>query len=694
MSETPASPFLQAIRRMVGDQCATAAPDQELLRQFVRERDEAAFHSLVRRHGAMVLSVCRTVLSNEADAEDAFQATFLVLAQNAASIRKTASVGSWLHGVAYRLARKAQANHARRQKHEARRPGRTAPASDDRTWAEVQQVIHAALNEISEPYRAPLVLCYLEGKTQDEAAALLGVSKATVKNRLERGRALLRARLVRRGLGPVAVLAVSTWPFATASACPPVLVNSTVEAALQVAAGSAVSSAVSAEVAALTKGAVKAMFVTKLMILCAALIATAVLCVCVITRAQESPARASAECGRTPDDRKSDEKNKPKPVVKPVVVSEKASINRLVWDTKSETVVTVGVTFEVAEVPGLNGQDGRKVLLPSSTVKLWDAKTGELKRSLGEEKGIYIGNLALSPDRKTAVVTTLKLIDENGKATGSSRGTEEVRLLDAEKWELKRNVDSDGVAGLFPNTGFLVYAVAFSPDGKTLAIGGANGRVEGGCYLKLWDVQKEKVIGGTKEPKEPAVGSGLDEAVTSLAFSPDGKLLAAACADGKLRLFDGRTGELKKVWEDDSARAAWVVFSPDGKTLVSQSQDKTVKIWDVQTAKVLRTLLGNKGWVEAAAFSPDGKLFATGGTVREKDKVTKGEVIVWDAQTWELKHTLPDQTMPVSTLSFSPDGKTLGVAGGSGGYDLKVGEKTTGEIKLFPLESLKKAEPK
>jgi WD40 repeat protein len=141
------------------------------------------------------------------------------------------------------------------------------------------------------------------------------------------------------------------------------------------------------------------------------------------------------------------------------------------------------------------------------------------------------------------------------------------------------------------------------------------------------------------------VFSDLGEAVNSLAFSPDGKLLAAACMDGKLRLFDGRTGEFKKVWDDDSGRW-WVVFSPDGKTLVSQSGDKTVKIWDVETAKVRRTLQGNKASVMAAAFSPEGKLFATGGIVRENDKVTGGEVILWDAQTGDLKHTLPDQALP------------------------------------------------
>src|SRR5262249_53619380 len=142
-----------------------------------------------------------------------------------------------------------------------------------------------------------------------------------------------------------------------------------------------------------------------------------------------------------------DTKDKPKPEVKPVVVSEKAVINRLAWDAKGETVVTVGVAFEVAEITDNNGQNPQKVLLPNSTIKLWDATTGELKLSLGEEKGIHIGTLTLSPDRKTAVITAIKFTDENGKALGGSRGTE-VRLMDAEKWELKRKVDSDGLDAL------------------------------------------------------------------------------------------------------------------------------------------------------------------------------------------------------------------------------------------------------
>src|SRR5260370_27139982 len=181
MMKTTTSPILQSIRRLVEDQRVKVLTDQELLDRFRSERDEAAFHALLRRHGSMVLDVCRNVLGNEADAEDAFQATFLIFAQKALAIRKQASVASWLYGVAYRTALKAKAGSARRQKHEAGVPGQAqSGASVDLAWREVRQVLHEELNRVSECYRAPPLLCYLEGKTQVEAATVLGVSAATV----------------------------------------------------------------------------------------------------------------------------------------------------------------------------------------------------------------------------------------------------------------------------------------------------------------------------------------------------------------------------------------------------------------------------------------------------------------------------------------------------------------------------------
>src|SRR5262249_17868878 len=128
------SSILHSIRRVVAEQGGSQLADHDLVRHLDGQADEAAFHALLIRHGPMVLEVCRSVLRNEPDAEDAFQAAFLVLARNAGSIRKSASVGSWLHGVAYRTALKTRARLSAIRKHEARAPVRTVSEPDDLTW--------------------------------------------------------------------------------------------------------------------------------------------------------------------------------------------------------------------------------------------------------------------------------------------------------------------------------------------------------------------------------------------------------------------------------------------------------------------------------------------------------------------------------------------------------------------------------
>jgi cytochrome c peroxidase len=265
MAKAVSSPILQLIHRFVEDKSERQLSDHYLLEQFSNQRDEAAFGTLLRRHGGMVLDVCRSVLGNEADVEDVFQATFLVLARKAGSIRKTGSVGSWLHGVAFRTAMKVRLQSTTRQKNEALAPLRTTTELDDLTWREVRQVLHEELTGLAERYRVPLVACYLEGKTQNEAAAQLGLAKSTLKERLERGRTLLQARLVRRGLGPLAVVAVVAWPLADASASlPGMLVSNTLQAASLVAGGQIVAAVgLSARVAALTEGVLKTMLLAK-----------------------------------------------------------------------------------------------------------------------------------------------------------------------------------------------------------------------------------------------------------------------------------------------------------------------------------------------------------------------------------------------------------------------------------------------
>jgi C-terminal peptidase prc len=211
MSNARAASVLRHIRKLVDG--SNRLGDAELLERFTAGRDEAAFDALLRRHGPLVLSVCRRVLCHPQDVEDAFQATFLVLVRRAASIRKSESVSAWLYGVAYRIATKARTQASRRRQREAHAGvGRlTKSRLDEITGRELYAVVDEELNRLPAENRAALVLCYLEGKTREEAARQLGWSLGTLKRRLERGRRRLHDRLTRRGMAPSFALFASTF---------------------------------------------------------------------------------------------------------------------------------------------------------------------------------------------------------------------------------------------------------------------------------------------------------------------------------------------------------------------------------------------------------------------------------------------------------------------------------------------------
>jgi RNA polymerase sigma factor (sigma-70 family) len=253
---------------------ADATSDAELLARFTAGHDQGAFAGLVARHGPMVLGVCRRILRDAHDAEDAFQATFLVLARKAGSICKGESLASWLYGVAYRVAVKARAGAARRRAREQRAVEMSAADPLlDMTVREVQQVLHEELHQLPEKYRAPLVLCYLEGKSQEEAASQLGWSKGTTRGRLDRGRDQLRKRLARRGLALSAVLGAAALG---ASPVPAALAASVVGAAPLSASGG-VAVAVSANASTLAEGVMHAMFASKVKTAAAVLLAAVLL---------------------------------------------------------------------------------------------------------------------------------------------------------------------------------------------------------------------------------------------------------------------------------------------------------------------------------------------------------------------------------------------------------------------------------
>ena len=259
--------LLQHVRRILTAQETQQLPDRELLRRFARERDEAAFATLVRRHGPMVLRACQRVLHNWHDAEDAFQAAFMVLARKAGSRKWDESVGTWLYLVAYRLALKIRAGRDRRSRHnicpvEHASEDPLVVASD----RELSGVLDEELSRLPEKCRAPLVLCSLEGFTRDEAARHLGWSLGTFRRRLEQGRALLRQRLERRGLPLSAIFAtVLGTEEAARGTVPLALTQSAVQTAMQTALGKAVPAAlISSRSTALAEGVLKGMWVFKM----------------------------------------------------------------------------------------------------------------------------------------------------------------------------------------------------------------------------------------------------------------------------------------------------------------------------------------------------------------------------------------------------------------------------------------------
>ncbi len=258
---------LRYMRRLTAADGGDGQDDAQLLRRFVARRDEAAFATLLERHAALVYGVCRQVLHNAHDAEDAFQATFLVLARKAASVRRRESLAAWLYRVALNLARTARARAARRQAHEreaALMPGTTADDPARRDWL---PVLHEEVGRLPEKYRVPVVLCYLQAKTHDEAARQLGWPLGTVKGRLARARDLLRRRLVRRGLALTTAALAAALAEDAAAAVPPALLGLTLRAALAFAAGGAVpGGATSAGAVTLAEGGLKTMAVTKLVL--------------------------------------------------------------------------------------------------------------------------------------------------------------------------------------------------------------------------------------------------------------------------------------------------------------------------------------------------------------------------------------------------------------------------------------------
>jgi RNA polymerase sigma factor (sigma-70 family) len=277
MADERVRAVMQELHRLLGRKNESSLTDAQLLANFVTRRDELSFEVLVWRHGTMVFDLCRRILRDTHAAEDAFQATFLVCARKAGSIGRQEAVGSWLYKTAYRIALRNQAKAAKRSAREE--PADDYPArqsSDETLWGDLRPVLDQEIARLPERFRVPVLLCLLEGRTTEEAAAQLECPQGTIKSRLARGRERLQARLVRRGVA-LSAGGLTTTLSQNAEALSAPLVSSTVKAALPFAAGKAAAGLVSGSVATLAEGMLRSLSLTKLKITAAAILALAVL---------------------------------------------------------------------------------------------------------------------------------------------------------------------------------------------------------------------------------------------------------------------------------------------------------------------------------------------------------------------------------------------------------------------------------
>jgi RNA polymerase sigma factor (sigma-70 family) len=665
---------LSHIVRHVRGLAATAGADdcdRQLLARYMAARDEAAFAELVRRHGGLVLSVCRAVLRHEQDAEDAFQATFLVLARRAGSVRKTDALASFLYGVACRTALRARRGLARRGSVEGRAaPGRPPeqPVSEA-ALRELQAVLYEEVALLPEKYRAPFVLCCLEGKGRAEAALQLGWKEGTLSGRLAEARDLLRRRLARRGVEVPAALAGAAL---AAAVVPSALADAAVGEALRFAAGARVSPRVGGLANAVLHGLVAARMRTVLVL---------ALLLGVVAAGAELLAGRTSEGGP--------ESPAPQPGAEP-----QAGTDRNGDPLPAGALARLGaVRFRhEGEAQSLAFSPDRKLLAASSgdgCIHLWDTATGREVRRVRTARGFAsTPAIAFAPDGRrlasldgTGVgalwdVGTGQSLVPFGVPTGEGivgrlpfRFTPDGKTLLAPRARDEQGADVaaiDAASGKelrhFAALPGRVVALAVSSDGRTVAVGTSEPSVQ------LWDLARGTLLRRLACQEAPSADA--------LAFSPDGTVLASADA-GAICLTEVGTGKEVGRLPAAGERAEYVCFTPDGNTLVSDGKGCKVRVWDVPGRKQRRELDGRMWVGRSIALAPDGKTVALG--------TVYCAIRQWDvASGKELFAEFAGHDGRITAVAFSPDGRLL--ASGDDNLQTRLWDPATGQSRhTFPI---------
>jgi RNA polymerase sigma factor (sigma-70 family) len=660
MPRSQPSAIREFLRSQRADADALSLPDRELLDRFARRRDEGAFKILLGRHGPLVWRACQRVLRQAADAEDVFQATFLVLARRAGVLKSPDAVGPWLYGVAHRLARETRRRALRQQARAAHgRPGAAPDPLAEVSGRELVAILDEELANLSARYRAPLLLCLVEGKSTEEVARQLGYSPRTVQRRLQRARELLHRRLGRRGFVLSAAALSALLLHDTASAgMPALLAVRTLQAASSAASGQPLAAGlVSAQAVTLAQGALKAMLWTKLkltlavVVLMCGLVAGGLAQTGLGGAGQPPNTKGPAVPQEAPPPQYVDVARYPNFVEGTAGKRLKGLLDRhkIPWTTPA----AVWRSF-VVSVPADQAERARDLIAK--------AITGEgLGVTLIEPPAPQVAHSSLTFSRGPVIdCTTLVTVNRGQQQFGRQ-----------------------------------VQLVGFSPDGKSVFA-----QTEYDC--RIW-------AAATGEPITPPLRPGFG--AQSAAFRSDGKALLLA-GYGCMQLYDAVTGKpchdlanpnvfprLPRSKNGAYFHAKAAAFSPVG-TLLAVSDDSS------STAMVFQAIRGHmlgqcdpirKGRVRLVAIASrrsdaDDQEFVAAVSCLRDD--AKGEVRLFWAASGEHMATLPHDR-DVYALAFSPDGRRLlTVSGGvkTGGKRdegiIRVWDTQTGKQVGGPWENL------
>jgi RNA polymerase sigma factor (sigma-70 family) len=632
------------LRRLLGAPCDPDQADGQLLERFVRQRDQDAFQALLQRHGPMVLGVCRRVLRDLHAADDAFQATFLVLLRRAAALDRTRPLGGWLHGVAYRVAMRAKANACKRSASERPAEDLETPDADPSTrmaQREVDAVLDEELCRLPAKYRETLILCYLQGKTNEQAAVQLGWPAGSMSRHLTRARELLHDRLVRRGVTVSAGLLGPALAREASAAAPAEWLAATGARLL--------CGAVPEHVSMLAEGVLRAMHLTRLKI-AAAVLLTAGLISSGVAAHQVPAAKPPAE-----------PRENQRAAGTPAVEAVKRENLRL-----PHQGLVAGVSFS---------PDGRLLATAAAfgRVHIWNAVTGKPVRVCTTDKIEEMARRWEGPLLEQSLCRRVTFVPGGKYLVSWALRSKEVQLWQIDNGKQRRTWNPAP-----EQLNSFVASVAVSPDGKLLACGTTDTTV---C---LWKTDSGQEVRRFRVPNRGKAEFG-NARIFSLAFSPDGKLLATGCAafvekrngvflpvkDTRIILWDLATGkELRTCeWRDSLIEHASIVFSPDGQ-LVAAGCNQKIGLWEVATGSHVLSWQAHPSKVQSLVFTPDGRFVAS---LDEKAEICLWEVTGGPAvASWE----------GFGSVAFSPDGASA--AWGSKDGTVQVRSVSGLEIKEVP----------